>query len=164
VTEAVDRIRETKRTIGEVTALARRRGAERADSLAAAGARLTESLVAAEEAFVGPTGEVQGIRRSDENVWAKLMEARGALASSFDAPTAAQLGYLRLAEEALAEAVARVNRVFAEEVPGFRDRVRAAGLEFFPEREPIAAGPTPPSPVRGPPQRSTKDMLRKFSA
>lgn len=42
--------------------------------------------------------------------------------------------------ETLAEAVERTNRLFAEEVSDFRESVRAADLEFFPEKEPIEAG------------------------
>ena len=140
VADAVERIREARRTVDEALSLAARREVEGLDSLRAAGERTKEALAGAEEAFVGPDEDLQGITASAESVANGLGSAYGGFSSSFDAPTEANLTQLRRAEADLREAVERTNRVFAEEVADFRERVREAGLAFFPEREPLEAG------------------------
>jgi exonuclease VII small subunit len=137
---AVERIRGAKKDVDRVVEMATEQELASADSLEAAATRLKEALTAAEEAFVGPTGEVQGIVREQESVTARLERAYSSLSSSFDAPTEAQRRLLRHAEGRLEKAVERTNRVFSEDVAEFRGQVREAGLEFFPEKEPLEAG------------------------
>lgn len=110
------------------------------DSLQAAGRRLTQALTGVEEAWSDPTGEVQGITGEGDDVVSRLGSAHEALASSFDAPTEAQMTRLERAEERLRRAVERTNGVFTGEVADSRRRARDVGLEFFPEKEPLEAG------------------------
>ena len=66
-------------------------------------------------------------------------DIHGTLSSAREAPTEAERLYLRAAEEDLKRALERTNRVFAEEVERFRERV-AAGLnaELFPAKKPLS--------------------------
>jgi hypothetical protein len=58
----------------------------------------------------------------------EIAYVQGSLSSSWDRPTPAQEAYLRRAEARLRELVAEVNRVFEEDVAGFRERARTADL------------------------------------
>ena len=59
------------------------------------------------------------------------------MTSSNDAPTGAQLEFLRRAEMAVGGALEALNRVFEEDVAAFREMVDASGLELLPEQEPL---------------------------
>jgi photosystem II stability/assembly factor-like uncharacterized protein len=135
--EAVERIRETRDAVDRVLEMASAQEVEGADTLRARGGELTEALTGAEERFMGPTEEVQGIVREQETVTALLGRAYFALSSSFDAPTEAQRIRARRAVDVLREAVDRTNRILEEEVPAFRELVRDAGLSFVPEKGPV---------------------------
>ncbi len=138
--EAVDRIRGAKESVDRVLATARAQELEDAGDLREAGEELKQALTHARELFLGPTEEVQGIVRERKSVEARLERAYFSLSSSYDAPTDAQRTLIRNAEDRLEEAVDETNRVFAEDVAEFRRTVRDAGLEFFPEKEPLDAG------------------------
>ncbi len=151
LTDAVERIRETRSEIDDVLKLARKKGGEepatstngdearRGDSnreLMKAGRELKQTLTELEKKFWTAPGTTKGIVRSD-NVARRLGYVGGSLGSSWDAPTPAQLTYLEQAEMALQEAVAELNQLFAEEVTAFRGQVEGAGIGFLEPAEPL---------------------------
>ncbi len=143
--EAVDRLRDAKRAVDRaVEQVEANRGATdgTAQALASAGDDLKKALTSVEELFTGPHG-VQGSVSWPGEVLPQLDYLiggiHGTLSSAREAPTEAERLYLRAAEEDLSQALERTNRVFAEEVARFRERV-AAGLnaELFPAKEPLS--------------------------
>ena len=57
---------------------------------------------------------------------------------SREAPTEAERLHLRAAEEDLKQALERTNRIFAEKVARFRERVASGDVELFPAKEPLS--------------------------
>jgi hypothetical protein len=145
MTEAVERIRETRSEVDDVLKLARK-GEEAEDApgtngnpnraLMKAGRELKEALTEAEQKFWTPPGTTKGIQRSD-NVSRRLGYVGGSLGSSWDAPTGAQKLYLQQGEAMLEEALAGFNKVFGEDVAAFRQQVESAGIEFLAAKEPL---------------------------
>ena len=95
-----------------------------------------------EELFTGPQG-VQGSVSWPREVLPQLDYLiggiHGALSSAHEAPTEAERLYLQAAEKDLSQALDRTNRIFAEEVARFRERVTAGlNAEFLPEKEPLS--------------------------
>lgn len=140
VAAAVRRIEAARADVDVVAALVKRakKDADEArkeelDALAKEGDALKEALKAADERLRGPRDE-KGIRRNADTVLARLGEARWGLGSSWDAPTAAQLAALALAERTLTEASAEVERVLGEELEAFRERFEASGLRLLDPR------------------------------
>ena len=141
--EAVDRLRDPKRAVDRaVEQVEANRGAtdSTAKALASAGHDLKKALTSVEELFTGHG--VQGqVSWSDEALpqLGNLGDIHRTLSSAREAPTEAERLYLRAAEEDLKRALERTNRVFAEEVERFRERV-AAGLnaELFPAKKPLS--------------------------
>ena len=142
--EAVDRLRDAKRAVDRaVEQVEANRGAtdSTAKALASAGHDLKKALTSVEELFTGHG--VQGqVSWSDEvlpQLGNLLGDIHGTLSSAREAPTEAERLHLRAAEEDLKRALEHTNRVFAEEVARFRERV-AAGLnaELFPAKEPLS--------------------------
>lgn len=134
-TEAVERLRDTRKTIDAVLERLREKDDSASKALRDAGERLKKRISEVEDSLVSPSGR-QGIFR-DQPVLARLGYVYNSLASSWDAPTPAQMTYLRQAEAALERTLAAFNRVFAEDVTAFRRQVQAAGFELLPEREPL---------------------------
>jgi hypothetical protein len=59
------------------------------------------------------------------------------MGSSWDAPTQAQEIRLQQAEALLQDALAEMNRVFAEDVANFRSQVQSADIAFLEAQEPL---------------------------
>jgi photosystem II stability/assembly factor-like uncharacterized protein len=142
-TEAVNRILMARRSIDWVTEVASAQreadGADTAalDQLEEAAGELEDRLVELQETWVGPLEEVQGIRRTDDDVMSALGQASGSLGSSKDAPTPALRPYMQIGIERLEGALQETNEVFDAEVSTFREQVREAGLQFFHEHDPL---------------------------
>ncbi|HEV2130235.1 MAG TPA: hypothetical protein VGR27_04005, partial [Longimicrobiaceae bacterium] len=134
--EALERLRQTDKAIDLVLQMTRDDTTKR--ELRQSADSLKQKVQELWEVFTGPRN-LQGIVRSSDAVLAKLGFAYGALASSSDAPTEAQMTYHRQGEEALREALPRVNRFLTEDVERFRQQVQAAGFSIFPETTPIRA-------------------------
>ncbi|HXG57658.1 MAG TPA: hypothetical protein VNL91_01385, partial [Thermoanaerobaculia bacterium] len=138
--EAIDRINRTRNDIDAV--IARRRPAPKPgerpapDALSQEGRALKSRLDAVEKEFWVPP-RTKGIQ-PDLDAFAKINFVQSSLASSWDAPTAAQLAYLKAAETKLQSALDALNKLFAEDVAKFREKVRASGLQLFPETKPLA--------------------------
>jgi hypothetical protein len=106
------------------------------EALQESGQKLEETLTELEKTLWVPP-DAKGIPYGDDKPWSKAGRALFALGSSSDAPTPAQLTFLRLAEEAVADALAEMNRVFDEDVSAFRELVADSGLELLPRLEPL---------------------------
>ncbi|MFQ5695800.1 MAG: hypothetical protein ACE5HB_07420, partial [Terriglobia bacterium] len=74
----------------------------------------------------------------DTDVLSKVSFLLRAFSSSWEAPTDAQLTYLRQADALAQEVFADFNRLFDEQVAAFRRQVQEAGIELLPPREPLA--------------------------
>ena len=86
--------------------------------------------------LLGPQ-EKQGILARDITAIGKLSGVYRSLQSSWDAPTEAQMIYLKQAEDFLGKTLVGFNRVFDEDVKAFKQKVESAGISLFPEREPL---------------------------
>ncbi|MBT8478438.1 MAG: hypothetical protein KJO06_05940 [Gemmatimonadetes bacterium] len=93
--------------------------------------RLTEI----EEMLWVPKG-TKGIVYSDDRAWNRLGYVMGSMQSSWDAPTPAQLAYLREAEQVAASVLLDLDSLYNEQVDSFRAAVREAGLGLVPEEDP----------------------------
>ncbi|NNK49597.1 MAG: hypothetical protein HKP01_12060 [Gemmatimonadetes bacterium] len=93
--------------------------------------RLTEI----EEMLWVPEG-TKGIVYSDDRAWNRLGYVMGSMQSSWDAPTPAQLAYLREAEQVAASVLLDLDSLYNEQVDSFRAAVREAGLGLVPEEDP----------------------------
>ncbi|HKZ52910.1 MAG TPA: hypothetical protein VJ085_06500 [Candidatus Acidoferrales bacterium] len=74
---------------------------------------------------------------AETDVLSKVEYALRSLNSSWDAPTPAQLAYLREAEALLEKVLADYNPLFATQVAVFRRQVEEAGIELLPEMQPL---------------------------
>jgi hypothetical protein len=101
-----------------------------------AGQRLNRTLTELEEALWVPP-DTKGIPYEEDKPWNIAGRAVFSMTSSNDAPTAAQLVFLRLAEVAVGEALAEINRVFDENVAEFRRMVADSDIQLLPEAEPL---------------------------
>jgi hypothetical protein len=106
------------------------------EALQKSGQKLQKTLTELEKKLWVPP-DTKGIPYSADKPWSKAGRALFALGSSSDAPTPAQLTFLRLAEEAVTDALAEINRVFDEDVSAFRELVADSGLELLPRMEPL---------------------------
>jgi len=143
-TEAVDRIRETKRAVdGVKERLASRDDAE-AKSLGAAGDSLKRTLTDVEELFVGEQ-DVQGFTDSPNAVLARIGYVIDALGSSWEAPTQAEGELLQQSEQLLRAALGRFNDVVGDDVAAYRRRLEQAQVQLFSAPEPLTMDWTPSS-------------------
>ena len=106
------------------------------EALQKSGQKLKKTLTELENRLWVPP-DTKGIPYGADKPWSKASWALFALGSSSDAPTPAQLTFLGLAEEAVADALAEINRVFGEDVSAFRELVAGSGLELLPRLEPL---------------------------
>jgi photosystem II stability/assembly factor-like uncharacterized protein len=106
------------------------------EALQKSGQKLKKTLTELEKKLWIPP-DTKGIPYDDDRPWSKSGQALFALGSSSDAPTPAQLAFLRSAEEAVGDALTEVNRVFAEDVSAFRELVADSELELLPRLEPL---------------------------
>jgi len=135
LSEAVYRIRDTKRAIDVVLERVRDQKDSTSKALVKAGKDLKKKLEKVEFMLVSPQKR-EGIFR-DRNVSRYLFEAMRTLSSSWDRPTASEIQKLERAEKKLEEALAKFNKVYAEDVKAFKEMVRKANFTLFPEKEPL---------------------------
>ncbi len=139
-TEMIERIRATRGDIDEVVAKAKESeetsepasggdGEGSHDELIRDARELGTKLGALERKLWVPP-DTKGIVAS-EDAFSRVGYVSGSLASSWDAPTAAQGAYLSAVESQLAGVLAELNQLFADEVAAFRAKVEAAGIEFL---------------------------------
>ena len=110
--------------------------AESNERLQKAGQQLEKALTELEKSLWIPP-DTKGIPYDDDKPWNLAGRAVSSMTSSNDAPTAAQLAFLHLSERAVEEALAKINRVFDEDVAAFRRLVADSDLELLPESEPL---------------------------
>jgi photosystem II stability/assembly factor-like uncharacterized protein len=132
VTEAILLLQRTRADIDAVNAKLK---SSENDPLIAAGNALKQKLEAMERRLWTPP-KTKGIVPRN-TVMSKIDYPMGAIQSSFDAPTAAQLAYLERAEAAYREIVPAYNRLFTEDVAKYREEVRKKTIELLPEFKPL---------------------------
>jgi photosystem II stability/assembly factor-like uncharacterized protein len=136
VAEAVDRIQKTKKAIDIVLDQLKERKDSTARDIRRSGEALKKSLTTLSNKFIPPSDR-QGTFRGDDNVTGKLRSVAGSLSSSYDAPTEAQLKYWKQAQQYMEDALKEFNRVFAENVAGFKKKVETTSFTLFPASEPL---------------------------
>ncbi len=150
VTDAVERIRETRSEIDDVLKRARAADDEATTAtstngtngdvssadLVSAGRELKKKLTEVEKVFWTAPGSTKGIQRPN-NVYRRIRYVSRSLSSSWDAPTPTQGIYLQQAEAALEEALVGFNQLFAEDVAEFRSQVEASGIKFLEPKQPL---------------------------
>jgi hypothetical protein len=144
MTEAVERIRKTRKDLQAVTERVKKpEEANKHEEAGETDAKDKELLKAAKslkkkldeiEALFTSTSEKQDIPRT-RNVSRKIGSAMRSASSSWNAPTDAQKTLLAKAEQALEEALNKLNLFMDEEVASFRKQVREADVMLFPEVE-----------------------------
>jgi hypothetical protein len=144
--EAVERLRGTRDEIDKVLGMLEEADDEASPAAEGQGdepdvradaAALKKTLTDLEERLWTPPGTTKGIAR-DTSVYSRVRNAYSSMNSSWDPPTEGQLIYLRQAEDRLRDVFDDVNRVFADDVAGFRARVEEAGIAFLEPKEPLA--------------------------
>lgn len=135
-TEAVNRLRDAKKAVDRVNEQLASKDDTASKALRAAGDSLKQKLTSVEERFTGRR-DVQGFLGGGTAVLSRIGEALGALGSSWDAPTPAQMAYLQQAEQALQASLAPFNRVVSEDLAAYRQQVEAARVDPVPPEEPL---------------------------
>jgi hypothetical protein len=137
VTEAIERIRSTQADIDVVMKKATPDKKDEKENpykpLLEAAKPLKQALAEMEKRLWVPP-KTKGIV-ADTDVMQKIQYAGGAMESSWEAPTPAQLAYLRQAEVVLEKVLADYNKLFAEQVAGFRNKVQQAQIAILPTKE-----------------------------
>ncbi len=101
------------------------------------GNQLKKGLDALEERLWTSPRKTKGIPKRNR-VADQINNAFGALGSSWDAPTPAQMDYLRKAELELERFLPDLNRLFAEDVAAFRTEAEALDLRLLQPGEPLS--------------------------
>jgi photosystem II stability/assembly factor-like uncharacterized protein len=135
--EAVDRIVRMRRVIDAVLDQARERSDEPVRELRRAADDLRKKLTEIADKFLDEPSRVQGIVRNPNTASARLFTVMSRLNSSWDAPNAAEMTYLRQAEATLEAALKDFNAVFDADVAAFRQAVEGAKLSLFPDYQPL---------------------------
>ncbi|RKY89504.1 hypothetical protein DRQ09_01235 [candidate division KSB1 bacterium] len=136
ITEAVNRIQNTKKSINTILEQIKNRKDAEAKEIRKSAENLKKTLSGVLDKLLGPQ-EKQGILARDITAIGKLSGVYRSLQSSWDAPTEAQMIYLKQAEDFLGKTLVEFNRVFDEDVKAFKQKVESAGISLFPEREPL---------------------------
>ncbi|UCD24495.1 MAG: hypothetical protein JSW51_00830 [Gemmatimonadota bacterium] len=131
-TEAVERIRATKKGLEAGLAALGEREDSASQELVVAGEALGMKLDSLAALFVNPPGAGPG---GDPPVSSQLSRVYFSLQTSWDAPTEAQRLRLERAESELENALAELNDVFSGEVAVFRRQLVRAGLDVIPDVE-----------------------------
>lgn len=135
-TEAVNRLRDAKKAVDRVNEQLASDGDTTFKALRAAGDSLKKQITTVEELFTGRR-DVQGFLGGGNTVLSRIGDVLGALGSSWDAPTQAQMTYLQQAEQTLEAALVRFNRVVSQELAAYRRQVEAASVEAVPGTQPL---------------------------
>ncbi len=135
VARGVARIHETRCTLALVRQRIAHQRAAAADptpdpALTQSAGELEKRLLDVEKTLWPPT-QVAGIL-PEKDAYSPILYARERLTSSWAAPNAGDLSYLRAAEERLTPVLANLDRFFNEEVAAFATQVANAGITLFP--------------------------------
>jgi photosystem II stability/assembly factor-like uncharacterized protein len=121
---------------------ARRQGGEGTPAphreLLQAARKLRQKLTDAERRLHVPPG-TKGLV-DDQTPLGRTGDIVQSFGASWQPPSASQKSYLDLAESSAREALAAVNRLFAEDVPAFRKQVADAKIDLLPAQPPLAIG------------------------
>jgi photosystem II stability/assembly factor-like uncharacterized protein len=152
VTEAVERILNTRSDIDVVVKKAQQAekktkstSGEETQSKASPYQSLMESADALQKALnqmerkLWKPPKTKGIV-ADTDAMSKIRYVLRSLNSSFDAPTPAQLTYLRQAEALIDQVLKDFNQLFEQQVAAFRRQVEESGINLLPELEPLEVG------------------------
>lgn len=136
LTEATERIGKAKETAETIGKRLRGMGDDAPKELMKQTKDIQKGLDGLTEMFSGPS-DVQGIRRDPKTITSQLFTARGYIQSGFNAPDPSAFMALEKAEDALQEALDKVNAFFAEDWAGYRAAVEAANVSLFDAFEPL---------------------------
>jgi photosystem II stability/assembly factor-like uncharacterized protein len=142
IVEAIERVQKTRTDIDAVIAKLKKLDAEpgaEPDPLTKSGNALKEKLDKIERRLWTPP-KTKGIV-AENDALSKLGYPMNALQSSWDTPTPSQLDYLTRAEAATREALAEMNKVFADDVAKFREEVRKQNVVLLPDAQPLELKP-----------------------
>jgi photosystem II stability/assembly factor-like uncharacterized protein len=145
VTEAIERVAATRADVGVVLskldarAKARERSGQTGDNpdrdLQKAARDLQKKLDEVERKLYVPPG-TKGIVE-DNTAQNSMGDLRRFVGSSFKAPTGTVKGHMETAEATVREVLAEVNKLYAEDVPAFRQKVTAAQIDLLGAQGPI---------------------------
>ncbi len=136
ITEAVERIQKMNKVIQDVLDRAREPKDSLTKNLAQSGETLQKTLRRVQDLLV-ESPDVQGINDASDVALTRLQTVQWFMGSSWDAPSIGHMNYLRQADSVLAKALHEFNRVFAEDVVAFENKVKEASFNFFPEKDPL---------------------------
>jgi len=128
--EAVNRLRDAKRSIDQVAEALGSREDDAAKALRAAGDSVKEKLTAVEELFTGAQ-DLQGFAAAPNAVLGRIGGVLYALTSSSEAPTTEALRLQEQADQLLQSALARYNAVVGDELTAWRRRLDDADVQLF---------------------------------
>ncbi|MCG8606896.1 hypothetical protein MJD09_18165, partial [bacterium] len=131
--EAVDRLNETKESVGMVSKKLKNDEIEVSKQLKKRTKAMQDSIKSL-VALIKPA-RVQGIRRDPDHLSSRLTGIYRSLQSSWDAPTEAEHINLRFAEKKLATVLDRINHFYDKAFESFRRDVIEAGLKLFDKYE-----------------------------
>jgi len=149
--DAVNRIGATRKDVGAVLAKLDARDKEReqqsggeakgkpsdADKALRQAARdLQKKLTAVEKRFRVPT-DTKGLLEDDTTALSRIGNARRAIGTSWETPSATTKAYMQEAETATQAALADFNKLYAEDVPAFQKKVADAKLDLVTDQGPI---------------------------
>jgi len=136
VTEAMDRIRDSKSTVASINKMLEVKKNESHKALKKKGKAVTDSLKVLEELIVNPKG-LQGIVRNPKILSASIGAVRGYLFSNSTGPNKTH-GYLMAKAELETEQVlSRINLYFENEWTEYQSAVEDAELSLFKDYKPI---------------------------
>lgn len=143
LTEAIERIRSTRVDIDVVSKKVKEASkdakpeekSEGPSPLAKTGQELKDALTALEKRLWIPPDTKGYVAETDP--MSKIQNVMWFLTSSWDAPTPAQMDYLREAEGLTEKMLAEFNQLFATRVADYRKQVEQAGIALLPVKEPL---------------------------
>ena len=144
IVEAIERVQKTRTDVDAVIAKLKKpedaaSSSKEPDPLTKSANALKEKLDKIERRLWTPP-KTKGIV-AENDVLSRVGYPMNAMQSSWDAPTASQLDYLTRAETATREALADLNKLFAEDVAKFREEVRKQNLVLLPDVTPLELKP-----------------------
>jgi hypothetical protein len=101
-----------------------------------AGTELKGRLTELEESMWVPP-DTKGIVRSQDRAFDAASSMSFLLGATWDSPTSAQLMFMRVAGQAVDEALESFNELFSGPVADFRAQVESSDLRLMPEVEPL---------------------------
>ncbi|MGE5105944.1 MAG: WD40/YVTN/BNR-like repeat-containing protein [Sphingobacteriales bacterium] len=138
LTEAVDRITDAEDVVKKIEAELKDMEGNNADTLRKASKAITDSLKSIRNFIFGKTDERQGITRFNQNtVMQQYNLARFAPSQKLAAPGRNEENALKIADEAINEAVQKVNAFFDAQWKNYRKLVESTQIKLFKEYTPI---------------------------